>query len=77
MKEMNILVAVFSSPKTARPTLFCEAARIYAQNDEPQRASRLYMEASDITMAKSRSMKHEKDTLLQQMSLMASVHDQG
>ncbi|XP_067663372.1 uncharacterized protein [Haliotis asinina] len=68
---------VFSSDHTSRPILLSEAARIYAQNNEPQKASRLYIEASDVIMEKSRTMKLEKNTLLQQMSLMASVHDQG
>ncbi|XP_046561784.1 uncharacterized protein LOC124270783 [Haliotis rubra] len=68
---------VFSSTHPSRPMLLSEAARIYAQNDEPQKASRLYIEASDILMAKSRTLKLEKNTLLQQLSLSASVHDQG
>ncbi|XP_071087347.1 uncharacterized protein [Haliotis cracherodii] len=61
----------------ARAMLLSEAARLYAQNEEPQKASRLYIEASDTIVPKSRSLKLDKDVLLQQFTMMASVYDQG
>ncbi len=60
-----------------RAMFFCEAARLYAQNEETDKARRLYMEASGAVIVKATVLKQDHDVTLQQFMLMASVYDQG
>ncbi|XP_067663374.1 uncharacterized protein [Haliotis asinina] len=60
-----------------RAVFLCEAARLYAQNEEQMKAKQLYMEASDSVMWRSRLQWEDKAVLLQKFMLMASVYDQG
>ncbi|XP_046561775.1 uncharacterized protein LOC124270750 isoform X2 [Haliotis rubra] len=63
--------------ENSRAVFLCEAARLYAQNEEPMKAKQLYMEASDSIMWRSRLQWEEKSVRLQKFMLMASAYDQG